>query len=66
MATVKDLPHILTLEKRNGKPTNEDLRVLFKIDNPNEKCKFFVAEEKGRIVGIHVYTSIDGTIAHIS
>jgi len=58
MATVKDLPHILTLEKRNGKPTNEDLRVLFKIDNPNEKCKFFVAEEKGRIVGysrLHLY-----------
>jgi ribosomal protein S18 acetylase RimI-like enzyme len=58
MATMKDLPHILALEKRNGEPTNEDLHVLFKLDNPNEKCRFFVAEENGRIVGysrIHLY-----------
>jgi ribosomal protein S18 acetylase RimI-like enzyme len=58
IATLKDLPSILGLEKRNGTPTNEDLYILFEVDNSNEKCRFFVAEEDGDIVGysrIHLY-----------
>jgi len=58
MATLKDLPHILELEKKSGQPPNEDLGVLFRLDNPNEKYKFFVAEEDSNIVGysrIHLY-----------
>jgi ribosomal protein S18 acetylase RimI-like enzyme len=58
VATANDLPQILDLEKRNGVITNEDLHVLFEIDNPNEKCKFLVAEDGGKIVGysrIHLY-----------
>jgi len=58
IATLKDVPSILELEKRNGLPSNEDLRALFKVDNPNEKCRFFVAEDEGRIVGysrMHIY-----------
>jgi len=58
LATIKDLPSIQQLEKRNGEPTNEDLRVLFEVDNPNEKCRFFVAEENGKVVGysrMHFY-----------
>lgn len=58
IATLKDLPSILGLEKRNGEPTNEDLCILFEVDNPNEKCRFFVAEEDGDIVGysrLHLY-----------
>jgi len=58
-ATLKDLPSILELEKRNGEPTaNEDLHALFKVRNPNEKYRFFVAEEDGKIVGysrMHLY-----------
>jgi len=57
-ATLKDLPSILELEKRNGQPTNEDLRTLFELDNPNEKCRFFVAEDNGGIIGysrMHLY-----------
>lgn len=58
IATLKDLDEILDLEKRNGEPTKEDLRALFALKNPNEKCFFFVAEENDRIVGysrIHFY-----------
>jgi len=58
IATLKDLPSILKLEKRNGEPTNEDLRILFEVDNQNEKCRFFVTEEDRNIVGysrIHLY-----------
>lgn len=58
MATLKDSPQILELEKRNGWSTSEDLHALFKLKNSNEKCKFFVAEENGEIVGysrMHVY-----------
>jgi len=57
-ATLKDLPQILELEKRNGQPTNEDLHTLFELDNPNEKCSFFVATHDGRIIGysrMHLY-----------
>lgn len=58
IATLKDLPNLLELEKKNGEPTDEDLRALFEVDNPNEKCRFFVAEDYGKIVGysrIHLY-----------
>ena len=59
MATLKDLLSILELEKKNGEPTtNEDLHALFKVRNPNEKYRFFVAEENGKIVGysrMHLY-----------
>jgi len=58
VATTDDLPQILDLEKRNGVITNEDLYALFEIDNPNEKYKFLVAEDDGKIVGysrIHLY-----------
>jgi len=47
------------LEKRNGEPAaNEDLHTLFKVDNPNEKYRFFVVEDDGKIVGysrMHFY-----------
>lgn len=58
IAVLKDLPNILELEKRNGESTSEDLRTLFEVENPNEKCRFFVAEENGEIVGysrMHIY-----------
>jgi ribosomal protein S18 acetylase RimI-like enzyme len=58
VATVNDLPQILELEKRHDVITNENLRSLFEIDNPNEKYKFLVAEDDGKIVGysrIHLY-----------
>lgn len=58
IATPKDLPSIFELEKRDELPTSEDLRALFDVDNPNEKCRFFVAEEDGKIVGysrMHLY-----------
>lgn len=58
MATLKDLPQILALEKRNGLPSNEDLGALFEVDNLNEKCRFFVAEDEDKIVGysrLHLY-----------
>jgi ribosomal-protein-alanine N-acetyltransferase len=58
-ATLKDLPAILRLRKRNNQPTTENLHALFKVKNPNEKCRFFIAEEdNGRIVGyarLHLY-----------
>jgi len=58
-ATLKDLPAILEIRKRNNQPTTENLQALFKVKNPNEKCSFFVAEEdNGRIVGyarLHFY-----------
>ena len=58
IADLKDLAQILDLEKRNGQTTNEDLSVLFELDNPNEKCRFFVVEDEGKIVGysrMHLY-----------
>lgn len=58
MATLKDLPHILELGKKSDQPANEDFNVLFKLDNPNEKCKFFIAEDDDKIIGysrIHLY-----------
>jgi len=58
IGVLKDLPNILELEKRNGESTSEDLRTLFDVGNPNEKCRFFVAEESGEMVGysrMHVY-----------
>lgn len=58
IATLKDLGEILDLEKRNGEPAKEDLRALFVLKNPNEKCFFFVAEENGEIIGysrVHFY-----------
>ena len=59
MAMLKDLPSIFELEKRNGEPTlNEDLHALFKVRNPNEKYKFFIAEDNSEIVGysrMHLY-----------
>ncbi len=58
MATLEDLLGIQELEKRNGEPTNEDLGTLFGVDNQNEKCRFFVAEEEMEVVGysrLHLY-----------
>jgi ribosomal protein S18 acetylase RimI-like enzyme len=58
VANLKDLRSILELEKRNGQLTKEDLRALFKFDNPNEKCYFFVAEKDCKILGysrMHFY-----------
>lgn len=55
---MKDLPRILELEKRNGQTLNEDLHALFKVKNPNERYRLFVAEDNGNIVGysrIHLY-----------
>ena len=51
IATLKDLPGVIELEKRSGQRINEDLRALFNVNNPNEKYKFFKAEEDGKIVG---------------
>ncbi|MGQ9743226.1 MAG: GNAT family N-acetyltransferase [Candidatus Bathycorpusculaceae bacterium] len=58
VATLKDLRSILELEKKDGQPAKEDLHALFKLDNPNEKCYFFVAEHDGKILGysrMHIY-----------
>jgi len=55
---LKDLPYIIELEKRNGQTIEEDLRALFKVKNPNEKYRFFVAKDDDKIVGysrIHLY-----------
>lgn len=57
-AKLEDLHHISRLEKTNNVSTNENFKVLFKIDNANEKCRFFVAEKNGKIVGysrLHIY-----------
>jgi len=58
MATLKDLPQILELERKSSESSNEDLQALFKLNNPNEKCKFFVAQSDDKIIGfsrIHLY-----------
>ncbi|MEM3700528.1 MAG: GNAT family N-acetyltransferase [Candidatus Bathyarchaeia archaeon] len=58
VATLKDLEDILELERGDGQPTKEDLKVLFGLDNPNEKCYLFVAEQEGKILGysrMHFY-----------
>lgn len=58
IATLKDLPQIWSLAKKHIESISEDFNALFKIDNTNEKCKFFVAEENGKIVGyscMHFY-----------
>jgi ribosomal protein S18 acetylase RimI-like enzyme len=59
IGTLKDLPQILELEKRQGETVSEDLSALFKIKNANEKYTFLVAEKNGKITGysrIHLYT----------
>jgi ribosomal protein S18 acetylase RimI-like enzyme len=53
-----DLPKIIELIKRNREPLNEDLEAVLNFKSPNEKCRFFVAEENGVIVGfarVHFY-----------
>ncbi|MEM3617097.1 MAG: GNAT family N-acetyltransferase [Candidatus Bathyarchaeia archaeon] len=58
MAKLEDLPKIIELIKRNKEPLNEDLEAIFNFESPNEKCRFFVAEEGGDVVGfsrVHVY-----------
>jgi ribosomal protein S18 acetylase RimI-like enzyme len=58
VATLKDLNGILELERRNNQPTEENLQALFGLDNPNEKCYFFVAGHDGKILGysrMHFY-----------
>jgi len=53
-----DLPKIIELIKRNREPLNEDLGAVLNFESPNEKCRFFVAEENCVIVGfarVHVY-----------
>ncbi|MEM3566469.1 MAG: GNAT family N-acetyltransferase [Candidatus Bathyarchaeia archaeon] len=58
MAELPDLPKILELIKKNREPLNEDLGAIFNFESPNEKCRFFVAEESGEIVGfsrVHFY-----------
>jgi len=58
IAEQADLPKIIELIKRNREPLNEDLEAVFNLKNPNEKCRFFVAEENGIIVGfarVHFY-----------
>jgi ribosomal-protein-alanine N-acetyltransferase len=57
-ATLKDLPSIMELIKKNNEPVNEDLAVFFMTKNPNEKCMFYVAEEDSKILGfsrVHLY-----------
>ncbi|MEM3874556.1 MAG: GNAT family N-acetyltransferase [Candidatus Bathyarchaeia archaeon] len=58
MAELPDLPKILELIKKNREPLNEDLGAIFNFESPNEKGRFFVAEESGEIVGfsrVHFY-----------
>jgi ribosomal-protein-alanine N-acetyltransferase len=58
VANLKDLHDILKLERKNAQPTKEDLRALFRLDNSNEKCYFFVAEHNCEILGysrMHIY-----------
>lgn len=58
IAEKTDLPKIVELIKRNKEPLNEDLEAVFNFESPNEKCRFFVAEEDNEIVGfsrVHIY-----------
>jgi len=58
VAEPADLPKIIELIKRNKEPLNEDLEAIFNFESPNEKCRFFIAEENGEIVGfgrVHFY-----------
>jgi ribosomal-protein-alanine N-acetyltransferase len=58
VAKPADLPKIIELIKRNKEPLNEDLEAIFNFESSNEKCRFFVAEENGGIVGfarVHFY-----------
>jgi len=58
VAEPADLPKIIELIKRNKEPLNEDLGAVFNFESPNEKCRFFVAEENGEIVSfrrVHFY-----------
>jgi len=58
VAETADLPKIIEIIKRNGEPLNEDLGAIFNTESPNEKCRFFVAEEDGKMVGfgrVHFY-----------
>jgi len=57
-AKIEDLPAIITLIKRNNESLSEDLAALFRVKNPNEEYKLFVAEEDDKIVGfsrVHFY-----------
>jgi len=51
MAELADLPKIIELIKKDKEPLNEDLGAIFNFEGPNEKCRFFVAEGNGEIVG---------------
>ena len=58
VAEPADLPKIIELIKRNKGPLDEDLEAIFNFESQNEKCRFFVAEENGEIVGfgrVHIY-----------
>lgn len=58
IAEQTDMPKIIKLIKRNKEPLNENLEAVFNFESPNEKCRFFVAEEDGEIVGfsrVHIY-----------
>jgi len=58
MAELADLPKIIELIKKDKEPLNEDLGAIFNFEGPNEKCRFFVAEGNGEIVGfgsVHFY-----------
>jgi len=58
VAEPADLPKIIELIKKDKEPLNEDLGAIFNFEGPNEKCRFFVAEGNGEIVGferVHFY-----------
>jgi ribosomal protein S18 acetylase RimI-like enzyme len=57
-AKIEDLPAIIALIERNNESLSEDLAALFRVENPNEEYKLFVAEEDDKIVGflrVHFY-----------
>lgn len=60
IVNMEDLPKIVELIKRNKEPLNEDLAAILNFESPNEKCRFFVVEEDGEIVGFSECIFIDG------
>jgi ribosomal protein S18 acetylase RimI-like enzyme len=57
-AKIEDLPAIIALMERNNESLGEDLAALFRVENPNEEYKLFVAEQDDKIVGfsrVHFY-----------
>jgi len=46
----EDLPAIIALIERNNESLSEDLAALFRVENPNEEYKLFVAEQDDKIV----------------